>query len=178
MIGTKSLVHTADLSREPEYIERSNPALIAAVEVGGVRTSLQVPILKKDELIGALALSRQEVRPFTDKQIALVTNFASQAVIAIENTRLLNELRESLQEQTATAECSRPSVVPPATLSQSLPPCWKRQRASATPPSEISTAGTVMPCTSSGHIIRRPLSLERVGGGQFVSMRERLSVVC
>ena len=103
MITTKSPVHVADLAAEPAYAERE-PRYVSAVEIGGVRTFLAVPMLKETELVGAFVLYRQEVRPFTDKQIALVTSFASQAVIAIENTRLLNELRESLQQQTATAD--------------------------------------------------------------------------
>jgi GAF domain-containing protein len=97
------LVHIADLAASRGYAER-DPIVIAAVELGGVRTILGVPMLKEGELIGAVILYRQEARPFTDKQIALVTSFAAQAVIAIENARLLNELRQSLQQQTATAD--------------------------------------------------------------------------
>src|SRR5262249_4603160 len=80
------------------------PAAVALGDLGGARTYLVVPMLKDKQIIGVIAIYRQQVQPFTDKQIELVQNFAAQAIIAIENARLLNELRQSLQQQTASSD--------------------------------------------------------------------------
>ena len=100
---TRQPVQIADLRTTPAYL-RGEPFPVSGADVAGIRTLVAVPMIKNNDAIGVIAIYRLEIRPFTEKQIGLVQNFAAQAVIAIENARLLSELRETLERQTATSE--------------------------------------------------------------------------
>ena len=104
MVRTKSVMHVPDAADNVDYTERRDPSLVAAIELGGVRTYLGVPMMQEDRVIGAITIFRQDVRPFTDKQILMLTGFAAQAAIALEKGRLIHELRESLRQQTAASD--------------------------------------------------------------------------
>ena len=108
MVSTETPMHVRDVMAEDAYLTRRDPGAVAAVELGGARTVLRVPLVNKGAMIGAFFLCRQQVNSFTEKQIELIQNFAAQAVIAIENARLLTDLRQrtadltdALDQQTA-----------------------------------------------------------------------------
>jgi GAF domain-containing protein len=147
MIAGKSAIHISDLTADEGYSRDRVPMTVAAVELGGVRTVLAVPMLKDGELVGGLMLNRDEVRPFTDKQVELVTNFAAQAVIAIENARLLNELRESLEQQTATSEVLKVISSSPANIEPVLDIICERAE-------KLCDAETSTVCIVEGELIR------------------------
>ena len=161
-VRAKQVVHVQDMSRDPAYLA-GNRRAVMLVDLGGARTVMFAPMLKDNEVIGSLTIYRQEVRPFTDKQIELVQNFAAQAVIAIENTRLLNELRqrtddltESLEQQTATSEVLKVITSSPGELE----PVFQAMLANAMRICEAKF-GNLLLCDGEGFRASRPCIMRR-----------------
>jgi len=127
LVSNKQVQHIADIRKEEAYVA-GEPAFTQLVNRDGARTLLNVPLINELELIGVIGIYRQEICPFTDEQIELVQTFAAQAVIAIENSRLRNELRQSLEQQTAASELL--GVI--SSLDRELDPVFKAMLASAT----------------------------------------------
>ena len=136
-------IQVADMRTDPSYLQ-GDPLPVAGVEIAGIRTLLIVPMFRESEHVGLIAIYRTEVLPFTEKQIELVKNFAAQAVIAIENTRLLNELRESLQQQTATSDVLKVISSSPGELKPVFKSMLRMQFASAKPVSVIYCSSKVV----------------------------------
>ena len=147
--AAKQVIKISNLCETAAYRER-DPGAVRLVELASARSLVAVPMLKDNALIGAIVIYRQEVRPFTEKQIELVQNFAKQAVIAIENTRLFNELRQSLEQQTATADVLRVISSSPGELSRCSRPCWR------TPSDSVRRSLLCCFCTKEINFARSP----------------------
>ena len=176
------LLRTKEVVRVDEF--STDEAAISLAEFGGARSLVAVPMLKEDALIGAIVIYRQEVRPFTEKQVELLTNFASQAVIAIENTRLLNELRqrttdltESLEQQTATAEVL--SVISsPGEWSPYFRPCWRMPSEFAKPSSASMLRYDGQAFDTVASLARIPANFRAAGSDQYGrTLTQRLVMV-
>ena len=142
--STKQVAQVADITATQRYADR-DPLAVAAAEIGGVRTILGVPVLKENEVKGAIILYRQEVRPFTNKQIELVQNFAAQAVIAIENTRLLSECANLSSSKPQPPTYSRSSAGRPSTYRQCSIRSSNRRRTCVMPTVERYIVQRAMP---------------------------------